>query len=384
MSNGSEVLTQNIRSVAMPNIFVRFRAYFSGVALYGMAIAIYSFLPYYRGFISRSDLDISYLPDILRHTLGVALAVLGANTYGLIIHCYIGYVVIGCFWFLFYPRARENTRTVIFWRVAGRTMRGWRDLFMNRSMAVPPETQLSKEEKSTMLFFLVKFFFVPVMVNFFFANLGTFLKSGHSLLFAPLADSGEGSNRLLYFTVLNFMLIVDTGFFVFGYLFEFELWGNELRSTESTIFGWVVTLACYPPLNGLVTHEIGWGSSDYAVFPSPLAASVTVTVSLALFFVYTWATVSLGLKASNLTNRGIVKTGPYAYVRHPAYITKNLHWLVMGLPLIAVNWVAALSIAGWAAIYFLRAVTEERHLLADPQYQTYCKKVPYRFIPGVI
>ena len=384
MSVGSEVLTENIRSVATPNIWIRFRAYFSGVALYGAAIALYSFLPYYRGFISRSDLDVSYLPDSLRHSLEIVLSVLGANTFGLIIHGYVGYLVIGFFWFLFYPRARENTRTIIFWRVVGRIMKGWRDLFLGWGMAIPPETQLSKEEKATIFFFLVKFFFVPVMINFFFANLGAFLKSGHSLLTVAPADSMEDNNRLLYFTLLNFMLIIDTGFFVFGYLFEFELWGNELRSTESTFFGWVVTLACYPPLNGLVTQEIGWGSSDYAVFPSPVASSVTVTVSLVLFFVYTWATVSLGLKASNLTNRGIVKTGPYAFVRHPAYIAKNLHWLVMGLPLIAVNWVAALSIAGWAAIYFLRAVTEERHLLADPQYQTYCKKVPYRFIPGVI
>ena len=384
MSNGSQVLTENVRSVSMPYISVRFRAYLSGVVLYGLAIAIYSFLPYYRGFISRSDLNLSYLPNSLRHILEMALSVLGGNTYGLIIHCYVGYLVIGCFWFLFYPRARENTRTVIFWRVVGRIMKGWRDFFVGRGRAIPLETQLSKEEKSTMLFFLVKFFFVPVMVNFFFGNLGTFLKSGHSFLTAATSDSMEESNRLLYLTLLNLMLIVDTGIFVFGYLFEFELWGNELRSTESTVFGWVVTLACYPPLNGLVTQQIGWGSSDYAVFPSPVAASVTVTLSLALFFVYAWATVSLGLKASNLTNRGIVKTGPYAYVRHPAYIAKNLHWIVMGLPLIAVNWVAALSIAGWASIYFLRAVTEERHLMTDPQYQAYCKKVPYRFIPRVI
>jgi protein-S-isoprenylcysteine O-methyltransferase Ste14 len=37
----------------------------------------------------------------------------------------------------------------------------------------------------------------------------------------------------------------------------------------------------------------------------------------------------------------------------------------------------------WSFIYFLRAVTEERHLSSDPDYLAYCKRVPYRFIPGV-
>lgn len=372
-----------MKRVINPNNWLRLSGYLSGAVLYGAAIAIYSFLPYFRDFISRSDLDVSYLPDGLRHGFELALAVLGANTYEAILHLYFGYLVVGFWWFLFSRRARENTRTVIFWRVVGRIMKGWRDVSVSQGTAGPPEAQLSKEEKATALFFLVKFFFVPVMVNFLFANLGAFLTSGHTLLTAAPAEYLE-RNRLIYFTLLNFMLVVDTGFFVLGYLFEFASWGNDLRSTESTIFGWVVTLLCYPPFNGFVTQGIGWGSSDYNVFPSPVAAFVTLGVSLVLFIVYTSATVALGLKASNLTNRGIITTGPYAYVRHPAYIAKNLHWLVMGLPLIAVNWFAALSIAGWATIYVLRAITEERHLLADPHYQAYCREVPYRFFPGVI
>jgi len=34
-------------------------------------------------------------------------------------------------------------------------------------------------------------------------------------------------------------------------------------------------------------------------------------------------------------------------------------------------------------IYTVRALTEERHLMKDPEYRAYCKKVKYRFIPGV-
>ncbi len=37
-----------------------------------------------------------------------------------------------------------------------------------------------------------------------------------------------------------------------------------------------------------------------------------------------------------------------------------------------------------SGIYYARAITEERHLSRDPEYQLYMKKVPYRFIPGVL
>src|SRR5262249_49027243 len=363
----------------------RLRGYLSGAVLYGAAILIYTFFPYYRGFISRSNLDVSYLPAGLQHGLGIVLAVLGANTHEVILRLYVAYLVVGFWWFLFSPWAQENSRPLIFWRVFGRIVKGWKDVGLGEVKDGLPCAQpsLSKEEEATALFFLVKFFFVPVMLNFLFANMGALLKSSHNLLTVAPAEYLE-RDRLIYFTFLNFMLVVDTAFFVLGYLFEFPAWRNNLRSVESTIFGWVVTLCCYPPFNGFVTQGIGWGSSDFSVFPSPVASLVTVCISLILFGVYTWATVALGLKASNLTNRGIVKTGPYAYVRHPAYISKNLHWLVMGLPLIAANWFAALSIVGWATIYMLRAITEERHLLADPHYQAYCREVPYRFIPNVI
>ena len=45
--------------------------------------------------------------------------------------------------------------------------------------------------------------------------------------------------------------------------------------------------------------------------------------------------------------------------------------------------VQLLYLAGWNMIYFLRAMTEERHLRADPDYRAYCEHVPYRFIPGI-
>jgi protein-S-isoprenylcysteine O-methyltransferase Ste14 len=47
------------------------------------------------------------------------------------------------------------------------------------------------------------------------------------------------------------------------------------------------------------------------------------------------------------------------------------------------SWQAALSLGVWSVIYFFRSITEERHLIKDPDYQAYCKKVRWRFIPYI-
>jgi protein-S-isoprenylcysteine O-methyltransferase Ste14 len=43
-----------------------------------------------------------------------------------------------------------------------------------------------------------------------------------------------------------------------------------------------------------------------------------------------------------------------------------------------------LGLVFMTGFYYIRAITEERHLMADPYYQAYCQQVKYRFIPGVI
>ena len=91
--------------------------------------------------------------------------------------------------------------------------------------------------------------------------------------------------------------------------------------------------------------------------------------------------LSLGTKCSNLTNRGIVTRGPYRFVRHPAYISKNLAWWITLIPIF--GFYAFLSMFVWSFVYYLRAITEERHLIKDLDYQEYCRNVKYRFIPGV-
>ena len=108
--------------------------------------------------------------------------------------------------------------------------------------------------------------------------------------------------------------------------------------------------------------------------------------------IYASASVALGLKASNLTHRGIISRGPYSIVRHPAYICKNMAWWIGSIPLAIAAFnqslVAGLmtvgSVVAWTSLYALRALTEEDHLRkVDGEYAAYAAKVRYRFIPGV-
>ena len=112
-----------------------------------------------------------------------------------------------------------------------------------------------------------------------------------------------------------------------------------------------------------------------------------------LMTIYASASVALNFKASNLTHRGIVGWGPYRVIRHPAYVCKNLAWWLAVIPTVSAAWsesvISALLVIGastaWTALYVIRALTEEDHLRrVDDEYDAYCRKVPYRFIPGAI
>lgn len=245
---------------------------------------------------------------------------------------------------------------------------------------------LEKEEKLSLLIFCVKFTFLPLLVNFMYHNiknlgyhLGQF--SGNWLdIFSPEVFC-LFTCKVLFYLILS----IDTIYFVFGYLVESNRLNSTIKSVEPTLFGWVVALACYPPYNSLSSNFLGWHSNDFATSSNLTLNYILSILAILMFAIYVLATINLGAKASNMTNRGIVSKGAYGVVRHPAYISKNIAWWLMGIPFIMkFGFIALLSLSAWSFIYYLRAITEERHLSLDPDYIEYKKSVPYKFIPGII
>lgn len=255
--------------------------------------------------------------------------------------------------------------------------------------------QLSPLARQAGLALFLKFFFAPLMLNWCLihvANLtGSLLQliagTGDDLSWRELFDTS------LFWAAFQLILFVDTLLFTIGYIIELPALGNRIRSVDPTFFGWFICLACYPPFNDLTLRFLEWQSSDFPQFSNDFlhfTINVTLLAALALF---SWASIALGFKASNLTNRGIVTKGPYAFVRHPGYAAKNFAWWlgalpVLGATLAAGHWQAfaysLLATSGWTAIYALRAVTEERHLrLLDNGYAEYAQRIRWRFVPGV-
>lgn len=253
----------------------------------------------------------------------------------------------------------------------------------------------TKEEKIAFLAWWVKAFWGPLMISFLAGHIATLINK----LVATIGTFWLRKINFLWFfdtyffpTCFSLILFFDTFFFTLGYLIESPKIKNTIKSVEPTILWWAVAIACYPPFNGYITNVIGWYSEDFPKFENiHLHINLNILI-LVLMGIYSWASISLWLKASNLTNRGIVTKWPYRFVRHPAYISKNLAWWIGGLPILitslqgenyALFFSVILSLSCWTFLYFMRAVTEEKHLSKDSDYKKYKEQVRYRFIPWV-
>ena len=270
---------------------------------------------------------------------------------------------------------------------------------MHALLSTPARTirdGLPRGDRLGLLTILLKGFFAPLMVLSLFDFTGTMIANG---AYVVAHRTYLRSDFLLIFNSHGFwflfqlILFLDVLFFTIGYLVEHPALKNEIRSVDPTWLGWAVALACYPPFNGIVTRMLGWSATDFPQFGNPVVHVAVSSLLLFLMAIYASASVALNLKASNLTHRGIISHGPYRWVRHPAYLCKNLAWWLGAMPAILAAWehrtagdamLAVGSAAAWTAVYVLRALTEEDHLRkVDGEYDAYCRKVRYRFVPGV-
>jgi len=233
---------------------------------------------------------------------------------------------------------------------------------------------------------LVKVFFIPLMVTFLYIEFsgfaGNFISFWHTIVEdAPWRPGFDA----FYGTYFHGLFIMDVGLGLIGYASSSRWLDNKSKSVDPNLLGWFVALACYPPFNGVTAGYLPYngmgGGEPYALFQPVWVDVLLKCITLACFTLYVWATTAFGMRFSNLTNRGIITRGPYAVVRHPAYMAKNIAWWSEFVRSFHSPWQFAFMV-GWNVIYYLRAITEERHLRADPDYLAYCNVVKYRFIPG--
>jgi len=222
----------------------------------------------------------------------------------------------------------------------------------------------------------VKGFFMPLMFTYLCDNLP-------GLIYRGWPDFLTGFH---YFH--NFLFTIDLAFVSCGYVLTLRWVQSHVRSAEPTALGWTAALMCYMPFWKMIGDlYLGyWGDNSWDRWINPGQPLLYLWGGAILFFetIFVWATISFGLRFSNLTHRGIVRTGPYYFTKHPAYISKIIAFL-----LIAVPWLDSrgleqsvrncLMLSGLAFIYWIRARTEERHLSSiDATYAVYANEVRQR------
>jgi protein-S-isoprenylcysteine O-methyltransferase Ste14 len=296
----------------------------------------------------------------------------------------LGYSGLLALFFLF-ERAPTVSKSLRFFRVLARCVRDPRQCLAQG---------LAPADRVAVLSTLLKAFFGPLMAMWLMMFCVAAIGNGSAIVRGDLWQAGALAvfDRHGFWLLMQLILFVDVFVFTIGYLVEMPRLGNSIRSVDPTLLGWAAALMCYPPFNIVTSKVMGSQVSDFPRFDDPMAHVALNGLLLTLMAVYSWASVALGFKASNLTHRGIVARGPYAFVRHPAYVCKNMAWWIGSVPLVSLAFsrsawdgaVAVGSVVGWTALYALRAMTEEDHLRSvDAEYAAYAARVRYRFIPGL-
>ncbi|WP_419808913.1 methyltransferase family protein [Sphingomonas sp.] len=181
--------------------------------------------------------------------------------------------------------------------------------------------------------------------------------------------------------LVTFMFVVDVAFASVGYMLTLRPLDSHIRSASPFASGWAAALICYPPFilmadGGPLDYHPGTSDWTHWFAGHPLSLWPVGACLVALTAIYALSTVAFGPRFSNLTHRGIITHGPYAWSRHPAYLSKNLFWWLSTLPVLTLgSWVdagrATLILAAVSGVYWWRAKTEERHLGLDPAYRAY-------------
>ena len=354
------------------------RHYLVSTLIYGGAVLFFTINPWFRGLLTQFKFH-------------------GYEALTLYYYAYGAYLLIApLVLFIGRPRSLWASKNLM---IAGYLARLFRWCRPRAAQREPDAWRPTYAETHALMFLLIKLIYGPLMINSALGPYNTLpqafqeFQENHSLL--NICDKG-------YLLFVYGIFILDPVTFAVGYHTESGLLRNKLRYAETNPLHILVCIACYPPFNMPTGALFGPSShSSYILFAGdPRHPMTWILRGAAVLFLLLLISTTLALftKASNLTNRGIVDWGPYRYIRHPGYLSKNLFWLMTLIPTFVPNmadpkfsWSGHLLICamtvwgfiGWGTIYFLRAITEERFLMRDPDYVAYCQRVKYRFIPGV-
>jgi hypothetical protein len=235
---------------------------------------------------------------------------------------------------------------------------------------------------------LLRAFYLPLMLGYYTMLVAGMTSGGvEQLIQKQPYMHGDFQGQGLLVVLLAFYAFfssIDLLFASIGYIFTFKILDAEVRSTEPTLFGWIVCVFCYDPFITLITIPLlfgpcfnnppwyHWLAGHHVIFTVWGAAGVIAMCCESL------ATLSFGIRFSNLTYRGLIANGLFRFTKHPQYVSKALRFLFFFMPFLSVSGFAGAvvncgSFLSLCIVYYLRARTEENHLSVYPEYVEYAK-----------
>lgn len=225
-------------------------------------------------------------------------------------------------------------------------------------------------------FFLVLNYTTAVSMFTNFKTTGGFINYVSFAQFAPIFLE-------LIFLVLLFTILP-------GYLFSSRLINTEVKNVDRTMLGWVVTFICYPPViysvfTAWLDYKVNLEHSLMEPWLQILGSLPTLLISVGVIIillelVHLWGEALLGLRSSNLMNRGIVTNGPFTYTKHPIYVVKCIGWFLVYLPFINPSgflsaFQSTILLLGVCYVFLARGWAEERLLASDEVYVAYARYI---------
>lgn len=221
----------------------------------------------------------------------------------------------------------------------------------------------------------VKGFFLAFMISIVPSGFGLVVRMEVAeIMLNPVAIASS---------LIIIMFLMDVQFATVGYMLTMKPIDAHIRTANPYLAGWVAALICYPPLilmdGGPLTYQVNTKDWAFWFADNQYLLILWGAWLVVLTAIYAWATVAFGLRFSNLTHRGILTNGPYRFTKHPAYLSKNTYWWFCYMPFLvtsdsiydAIRNTVMLALV--SAIYYWRAKTEEKHLMADPIYRDYAR-----------
>lgn len=350
--------------------------YSASVLIYGIILLFLAFCPVYYQTIEEGVFD--YISFFIIY--------------------YIAYIVIApIILFLFKPKSVLESRYLSIFN------------YIKRQFAKNETTEQflkniepKEDEKQAFMVLFVKSFFgfycVSLLCNKYFPSfeynidfLNNLFIDAFRLSSGSFTDTLKGLMQYIIDTGdvwLQLIMFLTTLVLAISYLTELDLFKNKIKSVDTTPLGVLSCIICYYPMTILTDRFIQVTQDTLMPVANPYLLMtlnlLIILVNLGVFI----AVLRLGTKSGNLTNRGIVTGFPYNIIRHPDYTMQICYIILTSIPLYLITDYSAfekifmtIATLAWIYIYYLRAITEERHLIKDPDYQQYVEKVKYRFIP---